>query len=298
MTNLDERDLSGYFEGGWPSQTIEVEPAGELEVGHPKGDDVNVGFHDGIMAASIGGVLNETDTASPYREWPEPDLAQVVQCWWEQRVPPEGEGLEQRVIPDGCSDIIVFAGGPAVVVGPTMEVDFPKLDAGAHLRGLRLRTAAVASVLGCPGMELRDLTVPLDAVVKQRGAQEIAEAIWEQRPPGSLFPVELDPRVQHAVQSFWRSSDKSVASVAEEVGVAERHLRRLLLEHTGLGPRSVQRVGRLQRFLHLADTEWPTTTLGVLAALAGYSDQAHLTREVRELAGSTPTALLGDRLGT
>jgi AraC-like DNA-binding protein len=298
MSDLNERDLSGYLEGCLPSQAIEVKPTGEFEVGQAKRNEMNVGLHDGIMPASIGSVLNETDTVSSYREWPEPDLAQVVQCWWEQRVPSDAEGLVQRVIPDGCSDVIVFAGGPAVIVGPTMEVALPTLDPGTHLRGLRLRTGAVAAVLGCPGTELRDLTVPLDAVVQEQAAQEIAEAIWETRPPGSLFPVELDPRVQHAVQFLWRSSEESVTSVAEEVGVTERHLRRLLLDHTGLRPRSVQRVGRLQRFLRLADNEWPTTKLGVLAALAGYSDQAHLTREVRELAGMTPTALLGDRLGT
>jgi AraC-like DNA-binding protein len=297
VTDLHERDLSRHFEGCWPAQTIEVEPTGQFEVGHAKRDEVDVGFHDRIMAASMGNVLNGTDTVSSYREWPDSDLAQVVQCWWEQRVPSDAESLEQRVIPDGCSDIIVFADGPAVVVGPTMEVALPNLDPGTHIRGLRLRTAAVATVLGCPGTELRDLTVPLGAVVQEQAAQEIAEAIWENRPPGSLFPVELDPRVQRAVRRLWRSSQESVASVAKEVGVTERHLRRLLLDHTGLGPRSVQRIGRLQRFLHFADNEWPTTTLGVLAALAGYSDQAHLTREVRELTGSTPTALLSDRLG-
>lgn len=297
MTDLNERDLSGYFEGSGPTQTIEVEPSGKLEVGYAKRDEVDVGFHVGIMSASIGSVLNETDTASSYREWPDPDLAQVVQCWWEQQVPSQAQALEQRVIPDGCSDIIIFSGGPGVVVGPTMEVALPKLDPGTHLRGLRLRTEAVAAVLGCPGSELRDLMVPLDAVVPERAAQEVAEAIWERRPPGPRFQVELDPRIQQAVRCLWRSPERSVASVAEEVGVTQRHLRRLLLEHTGLGPRSIQRVGRLQRFLHLADNEWPTTTLGVLAALASYSDQAHMSREVRDLAGLTPTELLGARLG-
>jgi AraC-like DNA-binding protein len=297
MTDLNERDRSRYFEGCLPTQTIEVEPTGGFEVEHAQGDEVNVGFHDGIMPASLGSVLNETDTDSSYREWPEPDLAQVVRCRWEQQVPSDAEGLEQRVIPDGCADVIVFAGGPAVIVGPTMEVALPRLDPGAHLRGLRLRTESVAAVLGCPGTELRDSMVPLDAVLEEPAAREMAEAIWEKRPPGSLFRVELDPRVQHAVQCLWRSSEESVALVAEEVGVTQRHLRRLLLEHTGLGPRSIQRVGRLQRFLRLAEMEWPTTRLGVLAALASYSDQAHLTREVRDLAGTTPTALLGDRLG-
>jgi AraC-like DNA-binding protein len=49
---------------------------------------------------------------------------------------------------------------------------------------------------------------------------------------------------------------------------------------------------RLQRLLTLAGRgpEWPA--LAALAAEAGYADQAHMTRELRELAGRVPSALL------
>jgi AraC-like DNA-binding protein len=83
--------------------------------------------------------------------------------------------------------------------------------------------------------------------------------------------------------------------VAEEIGVTGRHLRRILLDHTGLGPRSLQRVARLQNFLRLADREWPATSLAHMAVVAGYADQAHLSREVRELGGVTPRELLRER---
>jgi AraC-like DNA-binding protein len=46
----------------------------------------------------------------------------------------------------------------------------------------------------------------------------------------------------------------------------------------------------MQRALALARTGTP---LAEAAARAGYADQAHLTREVRELAGVPPTRLLG-----
>jgi AraC-like DNA-binding protein len=54
----------------------------------------------------------------------------------------------------------------------------------------------------------------------------------------------------------------------------------------------LRRILRFQRFLTAARTSRPGRQLAALAADAGYADQAHLTRESRELSGSTPAALL------
>lgn len=49
---------------------------------------------------------------------------------------------------------------------------------------------------------------------------------------------------------------------------------------------------RLQRLLALAATADRPASLSSLALRAGYADQAHMTREVRELAGQSPAELL------
>jgi hypothetical protein len=49
--------------------------------------------------------LNETDA---YREWdPPPAWRGMVACLWEQRATIE---RDQRVVPDGCADVIVSLG--------------------------------------------------------------------------------------------------------------------------------------------------------------------------------------------
>jgi AraC-like DNA-binding protein len=251
------------------------------------------------MASPAPAVLDETDMVSAYREWAEPGDSQVVQCWWEQRIAARtAVCFQQRVLPDGYSDVIVSADGNVLVVGPTMDVSLPQLPPATHLRGLRLKTEALASVLGCPGALLRDANLPLSAVVPNGFARELAQSIWDGILPDRLRQIQVDGRVRHAVHRLRVSHSTEVATVAGEVGLSERHLRRLLIDQTGIGPRSLQRVGRLQRFLELADTQWPTVTLARLAATAGYSDQAHLSRDVRELAGVTPTSLLRERSST
>jgi AraC-like DNA-binding protein len=236
--------------------------------------------------------LNETDPVSSYRELRGPG---VVRCWWEQRV--SAPGRLQRVVPDACSDIIVSAGGEAILVGPTLNVSLHSMVAGTHLRGVRFRTEALAAAMRHPGANLRDMTLPLSAVLPDRIARRVAEQVWAGRFPEALRPSPVDTRVRHAVRRLW-STETDVAAVAGELGVTGRHLRRLLMEHTGIGPKAVQRVGRFQRFLLAADAACPPSTLADLAADAGYADQAHLAREVRELAGLAPSALLRERSGS
>lgn len=221
-----------------------------------------------------------------------------MRCWWEQRIDDRVDGYTQRVLPDACADVIVSVGGDAIVVGPAMSAGLPRLRGGERLRGLRIRTAAVGTALRLPAHELRDLQVPLRDLFPAAQAGRIAERIWRgENPFLALEALEAGPRdrrVEHALSRLGRHASR-VADVAEYVGTSERHLRRLLLAHTGLEPRMLQRVARFQRFLGLSDRDGTQRSLAALAARAGYADQAHLSRDVRALSGLTPSALLAER---
>jgi AraC-like DNA-binding protein len=75
------------------------------------------------------------------------------------------------------------------------------------------------------------------------------------------------------------------------LGLSERQLLRGCLPLFGYGPRRLGRILRLNRALAAARAGQP---LAEVAAGTGYADQAHLTREVRALAGATPTELLAE----
>jgi transcriptional regulator GlxA family with amidase domain len=85
--------------------------------------------------------------------------------------------------------------------------------------------------------------------------------------------------------------------LAGEVALSERTLRRRFDAAFGYGPKTLDRILRFQRFLKLLRGARPGSTAG-LAMEAGYADQAHLGRESRRLAVTTPhriAALLADR---
>jgi methylphosphotriester-DNA--protein-cysteine methyltransferase len=251
-------------------------------------------FHTLSMDRPGKAVLNASDTTPPhgsfYRERRPAVPGSVVACWWEQRA--GAGGHVQRVLPDACADVIVLPDGQAVVVGPATSVRLPRLAAGDHLRGLRLRSAAIGAALGLPAAELRDIQVPLRDLFPALPAARLADQVRRGAPPTALRPGGPDPRVQGALAALRRPASR-VAGVAGALGMSERHLRRLVLEHTGLDPRTYQRVARFQRFLAGADRGAPS--LAHLAADSGYADQAHLSREVRALSGLTPSRLLAER---
>jgi AraC-like DNA-binding protein len=92
-----------------------------------------------------------------------------------------------------------------------------------------------------------------------------------------------------------------VAALGDALGISERQLRRRFADAVGYGPKTLARVLRFQRFLALAAGDDPAGSargdLAGLAYAAGYADQAHLTRECRQLSGRTPAALLAAGAG-
>jgi AraC-like DNA-binding protein len=225
-------------------------------------------------------VLNEPDTQrDSYREWAaaEPGVA----CRWRQDVPVD---LDHRVVPDGCADIIVND-GRAVAVGLADTSFVHPLRAGSSCVGLRLRPEAVVPVLGVAAVELRNASVPLDDVVGTARARQLVDAVVGDA------PLRVEPTRQVA-DALALLRTQTVDHTAQSMGLSGRHLRRLLVHATGLGPKDHQRVRRFRAFLASAEGGAP---LAVAAAEAGYADQPHLTREVRRLSGLTPAALLASR---
>lgn len=216
-----------------------------------------------------------------YREWgPPPQWRHAVACCWAQTVAAD---RVQRVLPDGHADLLIYESERVEVVGLHDRVDLPYLAAGTRVRGIRLRPEAVAAAFRTPGASLRNLSIPGDDVF---GARNCSRLLDDRQLDRWLRGIAPDRRSATAVKLLTR---RSVRDTADLIGITDRQLRRIMLDTTGLTPKTYQRVQRLQRFLALAPD---TRGLADAAAEAGYADQAHLTREVNALAGLTPARLL------
>lgn len=276
------------------------------------------------------------DDRSVYREFPPPvAVAGPVLCVWEQRVTPCGAPYRHPVLPDGCTDVVCIDDAPPVVAGPATRDLCVSLRAGARVVGVRLRPGWAAAVLGVPASDLRDVHVAFTDLHRSarpgagRPPTVWADACVDARSvaPGLGRPNPLvEPRPQHtprhlgrlvahlrpwltrvpapdalvlaALRALARDPSRPVAGMAAALGVSSRHLHRCFCATVGYGPRTFQRVLRLQRLLAAASGGAARRSLAALAADVGYADQAHLCRDVRALAGHAPRDLVGRRVST
>lgn len=171
----------------------------------------------------------------------------------------------------------------------------------------RLRLGASKAVLGVPAcavagsvLELEDLWGGaavqrlLDRLV---GVSDTIEAvgILEGAIAERLAHVQVrDSEVPFALEAAARlMSSATVSSVAGELGVSERHLRRLFREAVGMSPKQFARLARFRYALRTA-CEDSRLSWAAIAAAAGYYDQAHLIADCHAIAGATPRALLSE----
>jgi AraC-like DNA-binding protein len=82
---------------------------------------------------------------------------------------------------------------------------------------------------------------------------------------------------------------EDVATVADDLAISERQLRRRFHAAVGYGPKTLGRILRFRRAVR--EIERGRTDLAALALDAGYADQAHLSRETTRLAGLPPARL-------
>jgi AraC-like DNA-binding protein len=229
------------------------------------------------------------DLSPGYRELAPPrELRDVVACLW---IRVHGTGDDVRIVPDACSDVVWEQGEGTTVVGPDTSA---KLVAGAPgdvLIGMRFQPGAGGGALGVPLGALRDLRVEAADVDRAFDvAGDLAPADVIGRFLGAVAGREPDLLVAEAAR---RLSTQDVQTVARELFVSDRQLRRRFHSAVGYGPKTLARVLRFRRFVDAIDDG--RADLAALAFDIGYADQAHLTREATRLAGLPPAALVRDR---
>jgi AraC-like DNA-binding protein len=249
--------------------------------------------------------------APGYAEWQAPAVLRgPVACLWARVVPASDDQPDDHlslVLPDACSDLIWEQGVGAYVAGPDTGPVSTRTRPGTVFAGVRFRPAAGGQVLGLPLNELRDRRVPLaelrhDTALGLPASPCLSPDLSPAEAAARLLDVtgtlvasgRPDPAISRAA-SLLRDPAARTDDIAERVGLSERQFRRRAHAAIGYGPKTLQRILRFQRFVRLLDASPPPPDLATLAAVTGYADQPHLTRECVALSGLTPASLAGAR---
>ncbi len=237
-----------------------------------------------------------------YREHrPSVDLDDELACTWQANVGGEPHSL----IPDACLDVVWIDDGSVWLCGPETSGWSFSLPPGTTAVGVRFRPAVAPPVLGLDAREVLNSRIRLDGLWGDRVVRSLSGRVGDAPSPADRVNV-----LEHAVRE--RAADAPpvdvvaaevaarvaapeparVSDLARDIGLSERQLHRRCAAAFGYGPAVLGRILRLQRFLALAKTSGSAAGLAQLALMAGYADQPHLSREVRTIAKTTPTALL------
>lgn len=175
-----------------------------------------------------------------------------------------------------------------------------------HQRGvqLALTIAGARALFGMPASAWRGLLLSLDDLDQPdetaRGVRQLPERLaetdrghWEDVVVRELVAALAHhgapaPRAEVGRALALLSGGAAVRATAADVGYSRRRLGDLVREETGVGPKEYQRLARFEQARDLMGR----VPLAEVAQRCGYADQAHLSREWRELAGCTPTTWL------
>jgi AraC-like DNA-binding protein len=203
-----------------------------------------------------------------------------------------------RVLPDGCMDLL-WTGAQVLIAGPDTRAELHHAPAGTPMVGLRFAPGFGPRVIGVPALHLTDQRVPLDAAWSPAATRQLADQLQASDDPGSaleeyivhrVIPDDEQSRWLHYVAQQAQLGTRT-SSIAETVGLTERQLHRRCLPAFGYGTKTLTRIFRMTRAIDLARAG---TAFADTAHRSGYADQAHLARDVRDLAGVSLGQLLAE----
>ena len=241
-----------------------------------------------------------------FKRYPPPlALRDSVESIWTFSAGLGGSGLTDCIAPDIGSEIICRTGSePFVLIrGPQLQHGEIAISPGAHYVGARLKPGVASWLLRAPAKEVCGSRVGLatkatalcgricDAEIERtspdvvgRFIQGLVELFTER---GSAPRATLGMAAARIISTT--NGRMTADAVASALGCCTRHLRREMISDIGIGPKAAARVSRIRCAIALLGAS--SEPLAQVALDAGYSDQAHMTREFAMLKAPSPATM-------
>lgn len=230
---------------------------------------------------------------------PPASLSSFVDRFWRASVPENGPFHEFVIIPDGCVDVVyehIGTQARCIIFGTYSETRPFRINPAATYLGIRFRPGMARHLVDLSPEELADrhLEVPsflglgpdqvAEAATFPAQSELLAQVVARALHHRNAAPTALDRAIEYVqrARSMWH-----VTGLADLCGISQRQMERRVKAVTGLSPKLLMRILRVQTAISTMQTA-PDIRLIELAGDLGYSDQAHMNREFRLLTGQTP----------
>ena len=236
---------------------------------------------------------------------PSKGTSHLLFCFFEFTI--EGSSpapIPHEVFPDGCVSLMYRRNEKLginllLLKGLSLETFHVDVFADDIHWGVKLSPAACEKILRCDPKDvptqpifdsriLPHLTTNLsDKLTKCNSFKESMSIFEDVLQSLDISKTEVDKKISNAVKLIEEyNGEAKISAIAEAVELSTRQLERRFRQNSGLTPKQFSRVCRLRATainLIESDMNWANR-----AAEMGFTDQAHLTRELTSLTGRSP----------
>ena len=256
-----------------------------------------------------------------YREIPpQAPLNSAVECFWTlEGDGPSIGGAPERILPDGCVELILNFGDRFsqhdnnrrelqprhFLVGQMSGPILISPNGAVELLGIRFHPGGTAPFLRIPMSELRDRIADLGSLSSELERELVSLsqelplladriAAVEAALMARLHRASYESPATHLAARIVDAAGRiSIDQLAADAGISSRQLERRFMREIGVGPKLLGRIVRFQqvfRAVERSDSAWAS-----IAVECGYYDQAHLIRDFNQFAGQTPAVLFAEQ---
>jgi AraC-like DNA-binding protein len=246
---------------------------------------------------------------------PSPELQSFVKCFWTLEEERQEQPVKQRIVPDGCMEMIFHYGDPykqyfedgSSIIQPGSFV-FGQITkfieiAPTGVSGIvsaRFLPEGLMPFLPIPVVSLENRAVSIVDLFGEKG-KTLEDEVTEARDNGHriklieafLLSLPVNPQIvdeiaRSCVEEIFESGGQlGVIALADKTHISRRNIERRFTQAIGMSPKQLSRIVRLQATLKMLQQK-QFTTLTSLAYENGYYDQAHFIKDFKEFTGISP----------
>ncbi len=254
---------------------------------------------------------------------PHADLDSLVKCYWTLEVPPEAASEKQRIIPDGCIEMIFVLGDDirrytgddtfiiqprAMILGQISEPFFVEPTGAVHSFAVRFYPYGLFGFLAVPLVGLANRETPINDLFGEHAGTSLAKDIGAAADTKERIDIiehfllrrlaedtVIDEVVRSTIDTlFLTNGSAQIKSILDGGPAQRRQLERKFVNQVGTSPKQLGKVIRMQTALKMLLNQEPTS-LTEIAYESAYYDQAHFIKDFKEFTGLSPGAFLDDK---
>jgi hypothetical protein len=253
---------------------------------------------------------------------PDSDFESFIKCYWTLNVPKDPAPEKQRILPDGCIELIFTLGDDirrytsekrfiiqprAMVLGQISEPFFIEPAGFVDTFAARFYPSGFAPFTQIPIKDFANKETPISCVFGEAIANDLENAIVNAASTRERIQIVeqfLSAQMRNAdvIDSTLKSTIDTILLTKGRVGVNEilkdelprrRQLERKFSQRVGISPKQLGRIIRLQETLKMLLNQ-PAGNLTEIAYENQYFDQSHFIKDFKEFTGVSPKEFYKD----